>query len=48
MTLGSAYDDQILKLLALTPMTPTRLAKETKVDDGALTIHLSTRSARMG
>ncbi len=40
MSLGSQYDAEIIKLLALTPQTATRLGRELKVDDGALTIHL--------
>jgi predicted ArsR family transcriptional regulator len=40
VALGSEHDAQIIKLLALTPMTATRLGKELQVDDGALTIHL--------
>jgi predicted ArsR family transcriptional regulator len=40
MALGSAYDGEILRLLALTPMTATQLAHELEVDDGALTLHL--------
>ncbi len=40
MALGSEYDSQIIKLLALRPMSATALGKQLKVDDGALTVHL--------
>lgn len=48
MALGSEYDDRIIKLLALSSMTATRLGKELKVDDGALTIHLFNTLAKDG
>ena len=38
--LGAAYDDRIIDLLALSPLSTTRLAKELGVDDGALTLRL--------
>ena len=40
VTLGSRYDEEILKVLALTPMTSIQLAKEIKVDSGTLAVHL--------
>jgi len=48
MALGSEYDDKIIKLLALTPMTATRLGRELKLDDGALTLHMFNKLAKDG
>jgi hypothetical protein len=48
MDLGSQYDSQIIKLLALTPMTATRLAEEIKVDDGTLALHLNNKLPKDG
>jgi hypothetical protein len=48
MPIGSEHDGEIIKLLALTPQTASRLGRELKVDDGALTIHLHNTLARDG
>ncbi len=48
MPLGRTYDDQIVKLLALTPMTATRLGSELKIDKGSLTIHLFNKVRKEG
>jgi hypothetical protein len=47
MDLGSRYDAQIIKLLALSPMSATRLGNEINVDDGPL-IHLFNTLAKDG
>jgi hypothetical protein len=48
VALGSQYDDKILKLLALTPMSATRLGREQNADDGALTLHLFNNLVKDG
>jgi hypothetical protein len=41
VSLGSQYDGQIIELLALgNALSTTRIARELKVDDGALTMRL--------
>jgi len=41
VSLGPQYDDRVIELLALgNPYSTTRIAKELKVDDGALTLRL--------
>jgi hypothetical protein len=41
VSLGAQYDDQVIELLALgNQLTTTRIARELKVDDGALTMRL--------
>jgi predicted ArsR family transcriptional regulator len=48
MDLGSAYDEKIIDLLALKPQSATALAREIKVDDGTLGVHIVNKFAKEG
>ena len=48
MAIGGEYDTKIIKLLGLSEMSTTRLAKELGVDDGGLTRHLINDLVKTG